>query len=153
MIALHIEVISYIKGRHCLKGDVKRIIDEAIKIRNISLTNIKLRIRSDNGCQFISTLVREYLESLRVQQEHIHIGEPLENAHIESFHSILEFEFAIVFEFDSFEECEKKLKEWMDFYNNERIHSALNYRTPRECYEEYLEKHLELKIDTYKRSI
>ena len=139
--------------RHCLKGDVKRIIDEAIRVRNISLTNIKLRIRSDNGCQFISTLIREYLESLRVQQEHIHKGEPLENAHIESFHSILEFEFALVFEFDSFEECEKKLKEWMNFYNNERIHSALNYRTPRECYEEYLEKHLELKIDTYKRSI
>ncbi len=86
MIALHREVISYTKGKHCLKEDVKRIVDEAIKVRNISLTNIKLRIRSDNGCQFISSLVREYLEAIGIEQEYIHIAEPQENAYIESFH-------------------------------------------------------------------
>ena len=147
------EIISYHFGRHCLKGDVKRIIDEAIRVKNISLANIKLRIRCDNGCQFISTLIREYLSSIGIQQEHIHLASPQENAYIESFHSIIHFEFTQRFEFDTFEECAEKLKEWVNFYNNERIHSAIGYRTPRECYEEYEEKHLKLKIDSFKRSI
>lgn len=88
------EIISYHFGKHCLKEDVKRIIDEAIKVRKISLTNIKLRIRSDNGCQFISPLIREYLSAIGIEQEHIHIASPEENAYIESYHSIIQFEFA-----------------------------------------------------------
>lgn len=88
------EIISYHFGKHCLKEDVKRIIDEAIDARKISLTNIKLRIRSDNGCQFISRLIREYLSAIGIEQEHIHIASPEENAYIESYHSIIQFEFA-----------------------------------------------------------
>ncbi|MBP8708341.1 MAG: integrase core domain-containing protein [Caldisericia bacterium] len=68
------------------------------------------------------------------------------------FHSIIHFEFTQRFEFDTFEECAEKLREWVNFYNNERIHSAIGYRTSRECYEEYEEKHLKLKIDSFKRS-
>ena len=69
------------------------------------------------------------------------------------FHPIIHFKFTQRFEFDTFEKCAEKLREWVNFYNNERIHSAIGYRTPRECYEEYEEKHLKLKIDSFKRSI
>ena len=68
------------------------------------------------------------------------------------FHPIIHFKCTQRFEFDTFEECAEKLKEWVNFYNNERIHSAIGYRTSRECYEEYEEKHLKLKIDSFKRS-
>jgi transposase InsO family protein len=46
----------------------------------------------------------------------------------------------------------RETKRMGKLFNNERIHSAIGYRTPRECYEEYEEKHLKLKIDSFKRS-
>lgn len=144
------EIISYYFGRHCYKENVNALIFEAINKRKINLSylsNIELRIRSDNGCQFVSYHVRKYLVSMGIRQEHIHNATPEENGHIESFHSILQFEFSQRFEFCSFEECSVKLNKWVEFYNNERIHSAINYKTPKEFYDEYMKKYLVLNID------
>jgi len=136
------EVLAYHFGRHCLKEDVLRVIGEACRLRGINSPNVLLRVRSDNGSQFISRLVKNYLESIGIEQEHINIATPEENGFIESFHSIIQSEFTERFEFDTFEECKQKLKEWITFYNNERIHSAIGYRTPKECYEEYMKNSL-----------
>ncbi|MGQ9702826.1 MAG: integrase core domain-containing protein, partial [bacterium] len=89
-------------------------------------------------------LVKSYLESIGIKQEHIHIAATEENGFIESFHSIIQFEFNERFEFDTFEECRKKLKKWVAFYNNKRIHSAIGYRTLKECYEECIKNSLKL---------
>jgi putative transposase len=133
-----------------LKKDVLRVIEEARRLRGINSPNVLLRVRSDNGSQFISHLVKNYLESIGIEQEHIDVATPEENGFIESFHSIIQSEFNERFEFDTFEECKLKLKEWITFLilcnlqsfsagsNHERIHSAIGYRTPRECYEEYI---------------
>jgi putative transposase len=136
------EDLAYHFGRHCLKEDVLRVLEEACKMRNISFSNVLLRVRSDNGSQFISRLVKSYLESIGIEQEHIDVATPQENGFIESFHSIIQSEFNERFEFDTIEECRQKLKEWITFYNNERIHSAIGYRTPRECHEEYMKNSL-----------
>jgi len=123
------EDLAYHFGRHCLKEDVLRVLEEAFRSRGINYPHILLRIRSDNGSQFISHLVKSYLESVGIEQEHIHVATPQENGFIESFHSIIQYEFNERFEFNTFEECRQKLKEWVTFYNNERIHSAIGYRT------------------------
>jgi len=150
------EDLAYHFGRHCLKEDVLRVLEEACRSRGINYPNILLRIRSDNGSQFISHPVKSYLESIGIEQEHIHVATPQENGFIESFHSIIQSEFNERFEFDTFEECKLKLKEWIAFlilcnlqsfsagYNHKRIHSAIGYRTPRECYEEYMKNSLKL---------
>jgi transposase InsO family protein len=115
-----------------------------------------LRVCSDNGSQFISHFVKSYLESIGIEQEHIHVATPQENGFIEPFHSIIQSEFTERFEFDTFEECRQKLKEWVTFLIlcnlqsswvgsiNERIHSTIGYRTPKECYEEYMKNSLKL---------
>ena len=64
-----------------------------------------------------------------------HHATPKEDAHIESFNSILEKEVIRRFEFSSFEDAENAISTFIAFYNNERLHSALAYRTPREVYE------------------
>ncbi|MBX8632649.1 MAG: integrase core domain-containing protein [Thermoplasmata archaeon YP2-bin.285] len=38
------------------------------------------------------------------------------------------------FEFVSFVDDEATINRFVDFYNNERIHSAIGYRTPWETY-------------------
>lgn len=104
-------------------------------------------IRSDNGSQFIAKNVREYLELLGVSQEFTHVATPEENAHIEAYHGILKKEVFQRFEYRTFGEIEKILKEYVLFYNNERLHGLLGRITPMEKWE--ADKHL---INTVKQS-
>ena len=68
-----------------------------------------------------------------------HHATPKEDAHIESFNSILEKEVIRRFEFSFFEDTENTISRFIAFYNNERLHSAIDYRTPRELYEKWKE--------------
>ncbi|MBE3571536.1 MAG: transposase [Moorella humiferrea] len=49
----------------------------------------------------------------------------LKNAHIESFHSILEEECLARYEFNSFREAYEVIHKFMEYYNNVRIHSKI----------------------------
>ena len=89
-----------------------------------------MRISSDNGTQFVS----------RIAHERIHPSTRKEDTHIESFNSILEKEVVRKFEFSSFEDAESTIDRFIAFYNNERLHSAIEYNAPREVYEEWKEK-------------
>lgn len=97
-------------------------------------------IRSDNGSQFIAKNVREYLALIGVGQEFTHIATPEENAHIEAYHGILKKEVFNRFEYRTFGEIEKILKDYVLFYNNERLHGLLGRVTPMEKW--YANKHL-----------
>ena len=104
--------------------------------------NLTLTIRSDNGSQFSAKNVYNYLMTLSiigVNHERIHVATPEEDGYIESFHSIMHNEFETKYEFDTFEEQRDYLLKWFVFYNNERIHSAINYCTPSEFYNQYME--------------
>ncbi|MFG1519489.1 MAG: integrase core domain-containing protein [Thermoplasmataceae archaeon] len=43
------------------------------------------------------------------------------------------------FEFSSFEDAESTISRFIEFYNNERLHSAIDYKAPREVYEKWKE--------------
>ncbi len=106
-------------------------------------------IRSDNGSQFIAKNVREYLALIGVGQEFTHIVTPEENAHIEAYHGILKKEVFNRFEYRTFGEIEKILKDYVLFYNNERLHGLLGRITPMEKWN--AKKHLILmkKLTAY----
>jgi len=109
---------------------------------NTLTNNLTLTIRSDNGSQFSAKNVYNYLMTLSiigVNHERIHVATPEEDGYIESFHSIMHNEFETKYEFDTFEEQRDYLLKWFVFYNNERIHSAIDYCTPSEFYNQYIE--------------
>lgn len=62
------------------------------------------KIRTDNGPQFISNKFQDACKSLGIEHQRIPVKTPNMNAHIESFHSILEEECYSRHEFDSFME-------------------------------------------------
>jgi putative transposase len=62
--------------------------------RNLQLLILEYRItgftiRNDNGSQFISNMVREFLIERGIIQEFTHLATPKENTYIEAFHSIV----------------------------------------------------------------
>ncbi len=136
------EVVGKYLGYHCTSDDVKKAMDFAFLDRGIERIS-HVRIRSDNGTQFVSRTVELFLSSSNIAHERIHPAAPREDAHIESFNSILEKEVIRRFEFSSFEDAENTISRFIEFYNNERLHSAIDYKAPKEVYEEWKESIIE----------
>lgn len=95
-------------------------------------TIVGLTIGTDGGSQYTS---RKFVQSLallglghQVSRRHT----PEDNAIVESFHKTLKVEYVWPCRFDSFAQAEKAIKAAFFDYNCNRIHSALNYRTPNE---------------------
>jgi putative transposase len=63
------------------------LINDPVVRRYMVEQKIKIRIRTDNGPQFIARVLAAILESLGIAHEFIQPGTPQQNAHIESFHN------------------------------------------------------------------
>ncbi len=87
--------------------------------------------------------VEEMLAFLNVAHERIHPATPREDAHIESFNAILEKEVIRRFEFDSFRHAEQTISRFINFHNNERLHSGVGYYAPRQAYLKWKETSME----------
>lgn len=87
-------------------------------------------VRNDNGSQFVADVVQTYFRDRNVVQEFTKPATPEQNAHIESYHSILERAVCKRYEFESLAQAIETLNRFRDFYNLERIHSGLHYRSP-----------------------
>lgn len=109
------------------KEDVKAFFD--IMISDAILPQ-KVYVRCDNGSQFESNLVREYFASKGIAQEFTKPATPQQNAHIESYHSIIQSAVCNRIEFSSLKQCEEVLIRWQQFYNQQRIHGGIGYQSP-----------------------
>jgi len=96
-----------------------------------------IRLRTDNGGQFIATVVKEYCAQHGIEQEFIHPYTPQENGHIESFHSLLQREVIVEHQFESLADADAIIEKWLKFYNHRRLHSGCGYGTPISVWDEY----------------
>lgn len=121
-------------GLSCKASDAAITLKRAMLKRNLHNKENNLVIRSDNGPQFKSFHFQNTCLELKLEHERIPNATPNKNAHIESFHRILEDECLSRYEFESFAHAYKEVAEFMKKYNNLRIHGSLGYITPREYY-------------------
>lgn len=131
------KIVNYYVGLACKGHNLSATLDFALEKAGISGND--LVIRSDNGPQMSSNHFREHLKSLELEIEHefIPCATPNKNAHVESFFSIIEREFLEVQYFRDFADAARKLESFICFYNNERVHGSLGYKTPQEALEEF----------------
>lgn len=104
----------------------------------------KLFVRNDNGSQFEASVVRAYLIDKKVQQEFTKPATPEQNAHIESYHSIIESVICNQYEFDTINEAKETFIRFVNFYNYKRIHSGIGYISP---YKYLVQKGTDLKVN------
>ncbi len=67
----------------------------------------RVHVRNDNGSQSEANLVQQYLKANQVQQEFIMPATPQQNAHIESYHIIVESVICRDYDFIHFVACSK----------------------------------------------
>lgn len=87
-------------------------------------------IRSDNGPEFVSRLVKDWLARVGVKTLFIEPGSPWENSFIESFNGKLRDELLNRESFESLAEARVIIENWRRDYNENRPHSSLGYESP-----------------------
>jgi putative transposase len=86
---------------------------------------------SDRGSQYTSGTYRGMLESYGIVLSMSGKGEPYDNALMESFFASLKGECVERHQFESIAQARSCIFEYLEcFYNRQRLHSALGYRSP-----------------------
>jgi putative transposase len=109
------------------KEDVVGFFDALISDYELPKT---VFVRNDNGSQFESNLVRTYFEDKGIIQEFTKPATPEQNAHIESYHSIINRAICQRFELKDLADTKQIFTRWEYFYNTKRIHSGIEYKSP-----------------------
>ncbi len=106
---------------------VTRVLDAIVAERGQPLA-----IRCDNGPELTSRHFLAWCVERQIELMHIQPGKPTQNARVESFHGRLRDECLTVSWFQNLFDARRKIAAWRIEYNEERPHSSLGYRTPKE---------------------
>jgi len=87
-------------------------------------------IRTDNGHEFISKTLDRFLFRERIKHEFIEKGKPYQNGYIDSFMDKIRNECLNLYLFRTIYEAKVIIGKYIDYYNNERPHSAIGYEAP-----------------------
>jgi transposase InsO family protein len=93
---------------------------------------------TDRGAQYLSQAFAEVADQLDVRHSVGRVGSCFDNAQAESFNATLKVERVNRTVYPTREHARKDVVRYIEFrYNTKRLHSALDYRTPREAYNDY----------------
>ena len=96
---------------------------------------------SDRGVQYAATEYVALLDSRDIAISMSRKGNPYDNAKAESFIKTLKTEEVSISDHETFSQAKEQIDQFIDVvYNNKRLHSALDYRTPAEFEAEYFTK-------------
>ena len=87
-------------------------------------------IRSDNGPEFVSRRVGDFLESIDVGTSYIESGGPWQNGFVERFYSRFRDECLNCEEFATVQGARVVIAHWRQTYNHRRSHGSLDDLTP-----------------------
>jgi putative transposase len=89
---------------------------------------------SDQGCQFTSA---DFIARLKAAQVRISMdgrGRFLDNIWVERLWRTVKYEEVYLKDYKSAQEARDHLERYLSFYNKERLHQSLDYKTPHEVY-------------------
>ena len=85
---------------------------------------------SDRGTQYASHAYRTLLAARGITVSMSRVGNCWDNAPVESFFSSLKAELASQARWTTHDDAEAAVADYLRFYNHQRLHSALGYRSP-----------------------
>lgn len=129
------EIIGYSAGPHKTADLVK----QAFMTVKGSLENINI-FHTDRGNEFKNQLIEETLETFDITRSLSHKGCPYDNAVAEATFKIIKTEFVKNQTFMNLDALKLQLADYVNWFNNHRIHSSLGYLTPTEYRRNNLKK-------------
>ena len=128
------KIIGWTLDRCCRAGEWVGALRMALESEGLTTKEAcsKLTLRSDNGSQPCSKKFVEYLGKTGVKGQYTGYNAPDDNAYIERVIRTVKEEEIWPNIYDTLSEARAAIEAYVNYYNNERIHSALGYRTPNE---------------------
>lgn len=121
------EIIGHSAGK---EKNAKLVKMAFLKIEG-SLEKIDI-FHTDRGNEFKNEVIEDILKTFKIKRSLSKKGCPYDNAVAEATYKVIKTEFAFNKEFASLEELEMELFDYVNWYNNIRIHGSLDYMTPNE---------------------
>ncbi|HEK6596511.1 TPA: IS3 family transposase [Staphylococcus aureus] len=119
------EIVGYSAG----KNKDANLVSKAISRINHNLEQIKL-FHTDRGKEFDNHLIDEVLETFKIKRSLSTEGCPYDNAVAEATMKAMKTEFVKQMQFENLEQLKTELFDYVNWYNNFRPHSSLQYLTP-----------------------
>lgn len=110
------------------KKDAK-LIETAFYSVQTDLQNIHI-FHTDRGSEFKNLVVEKLLDAFGIKRSLSAKGTPCDNAVAESMYNIVKTEFVFGMEFADLAEFKLLWFDYVNWYNNIRIHGSLDYLTP-----------------------
>ena len=107
----------------------RRALHKALKVRRPEL---KPYFHTDRGVEYLSSKYRKSLSNAGFVQSVNRRHRMNDNAHIESWHKSMKSDMYHRRIFTSDGQLVNAMRSYIDFYNHQRLHSSLGYRTPME---------------------
>lgn len=139
MVLTVLDVFSRWNLGHYIANSIKKedVINLFEQISSEHQMPERFIVRNDNGSQFVASQVQEYFVENNIIQEFTKPSTPQQNAHIESYHSIMESAICQRFEFKDLDDFNETMDRFRKFYNFDRIHGGLEFTSPAN----FLKKH------------
>lgn len=129
------EIIGYSAG----KNKDAQLVKAAFQTIKGNLSDISI-FHTDRGNEFKNRIVDEVLNTFEISRSLSKKGCPYDNAVAEATFKIIKTEFVKNERFDTLNELKFKLADYVNWFNNHRIHSSLGYLTPIQFKENNLKK-------------
>ena len=101
-------------------------------VRRRKPTN-RVLFHTDRGAEYRANQVQRYLETHNIISSMNRPGCCTDNAEVESFFHSLKADIIRGYKFEKACDLQSRLRSYLDyFYNRQRLHSSLSYKTPAE---------------------
>jgi len=92
---------------------------------------------TDQGSQFTSIKFTWILEEKWIRISMDGVRRCLDNIYIERFWRTLKYEDIYINKYESFQEAQVWIKQYIEFYNHKRVHQSLDYKFPEQLWLEW----------------
>ena len=121
------EIVSFDLSERPVFSQIIRMLKKSF--RKVKSTQ-NIILHSDQGWQYQMKAYQNILKEKGIVQSMSRKGNCLDNAIIENFFGTLKSELFYTKKFSSIEELKKEIKEYIDYYNNDRIRLNLKGKSP-----------------------
>jgi len=128
------EIVGWTLDRRCRASEWVAAVRMGLESKGDSgkAAGQELTLRSDNGAQPCSKRFVEYLGTAGVKGQYTGYSAPDDNAYVERIIRTVKEEEIWLNLYDTFSEAHAAIDAYVRYYNEERIHAALGYSTPKE---------------------
>ncbi|MGV6834477.1 IS3 family transposase [Bifidobacterium adolescentis] len=126
-----------IAGHSADTGRTADLVMAAFATLDFPLTEVEV-FHTDRGSEFDNTRIDELLDVFDIRRSLSRKGNPYDNAVVESTNRLLKKELIYRNHYTSLEQLRSDLNDYVWWFNNQRLHSTLGYRSPKEFTEQGL---------------